>query len=122
MDKTINDKQLGLLHYDGAWVCSEKRRFDGNDIEIVFQAFEDEDVAASQKELYFYAISNWQQIASVVREAISDIEGARITSLFFDRFGSYGFLGECENDEHGIAVKFDGKDLLPEIGEQDILI
>lgn len=120
--KTLIDSELGVLLYEGAWICQRKVNFDNEKIDVAFQAFEDENVSIQQKDLYTFVIENFDKIVTIVNSCLSDKPDVKIHTLFFDRFGAYGFLCDCDSDEHGIVVKFSGRDLHPEIGEQDILI
>lgn len=122
MSETLFDKDIGALDYDGAWVSPYTVRFEDEVIQIAFQAFENEDVSALQKELYFFAMNKFQEIVLIAKNVLENREGVKIRTLFFNRFGSYGFLCDYDYDEHGIAIMFTGKNLQPQIGEQDILI
>ena len=127
--KTLFEQELGQLVYDGGWKRAEPLNVHDCNLLVVFQAFESEDVSAEQKELYAFALKNMYTLLVNAQEKViqelgaESLEDIAITTVYFNRTNSFGFLCDYAADfEHGMAIKFNGQTIEPEIGQMDILI
>lgn len=126
--KTLFEQKLGQLVYDGGWKRVEPLNVHDCNLLVIFQAFESENISAEQKESYAFALKNMYSLLENARDKIIEELGAEqledivITTVYFNRTGSFGFLCDYSVDyEHGMAIKFERETTEPQIGQMDIL-
>lgn len=119
-------------------------------IRVVAEAYNEEDITNVQRDAYKRYLQEYDGLTELIPGALCDyykdnyeslsegliipeqinkenitktaiIKLIRITSLFFDRNGEYGYLCDCAwDEEHGICILLSGQK--PEITEQDYLL
>lgn len=118
------------LIFDYGWRKPINLTFENKkvNIELVFNAYDDEQVSAEQMNAYEDFIKNQNRYENKVNELLSDFVAQnqindydiKAKTLYFNRDGEFALLCDCSWDiEHGIAIILSPKQLV--ITQDDFL-
>ena len=128
MAEFIVDEVVGGLHFREDWVSENAFMVGENTVYIVFQGSERETLTDGQRVAYLYAVEHLEDLLKAAVASLNELpedvlESLIFVSLYFRRNGQYGFLIECEGfEDDGLAIVFNNKGEIVDIGGHDLLI